>query len=45
MEKGDLLAEIREILNGISGKVMKAVLIEWEKRLQICLNAGGESFE
>jgi hypothetical protein len=33
-EKDDLLAEIPEILNGISGKVLNAVFIEWEKRLQ-----------
>jgi hypothetical protein len=28
-EKDDRLAGIREIVNGISGKVLKAVFIEW----------------
>jgi hypothetical protein len=41
-EKDDLLAEIQEILNGMSGKVLKAVFIEWEKRLETCIDAGGE---
>jgi hypothetical protein len=46
-EKDDLLAEILELLIGIgiSGKVLKAVFIEWEKRLQICIDAGGEYVE
>jgi hypothetical protein len=39
-EKDDLLAEIREILNGMSGKVLKAVHIKWEKSLQTCIDAG-----
>jgi transposase len=41
-EKDDLLAEIREILNGTSGNVLKAVFIQWEKRLQICTDAESE---
>jgi hypothetical protein len=31
-EKDDLVAEILEILNGISGKVLKVVFMEWEKQ-------------
>jgi hypothetical protein len=30
MENDDLLAEIREILNAISGKILRGVSIEWE---------------
>jgi hypothetical protein len=44
-EKDDLLAEIREISNGRSGKVLKAVLIAWEKRMQTCTDARGEYAE
>jgi hypothetical protein len=40
MEKPDLLAELREILNGMSGVVLKGVFAEWEKQLQICFYAG-----
>jgi hypothetical protein len=38
-ERDDLLAEVGEILNGISGKVLKVVFIEWEKRLKKCIDA------
>jgi hypothetical protein len=34
MAKDDLLAETREILIEKSDKLLKAVFIEWEKRLQ-----------
>jgi hypothetical protein len=44
-EKDNVLAEIREILDGISGKVLKAVSIERERRLQTCIDAGGEHVE
>jgi hypothetical protein len=44
-EKDDLLTQILELLIGISGKVLKAVFIEWEKRLQVCIDAGGEYVE
>jgi hypothetical protein len=45
MEKDDLLAEIREILNGTSDKILKAVLIEWQKQMQACIDAGDEYIE
>jgi hypothetical protein len=44
-EKDDLLAEIQESLNGISGKVLKVVFIEWEKRLETCTDAGGDDLK
>jgi hypothetical protein len=44
-EKGDLLAEIGRILNGISGKASKRVFIQWEKPLQTCIDAGSEYVE
>jgi hypothetical protein len=44
-KKDDLVAEIREVLNGIVGKVLKAVFVEWEKRMQTCTNAGREYVE
>jgi hypothetical protein len=40
MEKDDFLVEIREILNGLSRIILKAVFIEWEKQLQTCIDAG-----
>jgi hypothetical protein len=43
MEKDDVLAEIREMFNGISGKVLKGLFIEWKAWLQTCIDAGGES--
>jgi hypothetical protein len=30
MDKDNLLSEICEIFNGISGKVLKAVFVEWK---------------
>jgi hypothetical protein len=30
MGKDHLIAEVGELLNGISGKIVKAVFIEWE---------------
>jgi hypothetical protein len=42
MERDDLLAEIRKILNGISSKVLKEVFIEWKKRMRTCFDAEGE---
>jgi hypothetical protein len=45
MEQKQLLAEIREILNGMSGIVLKAVFIEWEKRLPTRIDAEGEHRE
>jgi hypothetical protein len=45
MEKDDLLAEVRAILNEISGKVLKPMSVEWEMRMQTCIDAGGESLE
>jgi hypothetical protein len=44
-QKDDLLAEIGKILNGISGKALKAVSIQWEKPLQTCIDAGSEYVE
>jgi hypothetical protein len=44
-EKDDLLVEIRETLNGMPGKVLKAIFIEWENPVQTCLNQGGEHLE
>jgi hypothetical protein len=41
----DLLAEIREILNRISSKILEAMFIEWEKRLQTCIDTGGDFVE
>jgi hypothetical protein len=43
--KDGFLAKIRELLNVTSGKVLKVVFIEWEKRLQTCIDAGGEHVE
>jgi hypothetical protein len=40
-----LLGEISEILNGILGKALRMVFVEWEKWLQICIDVGGESIE
>jgi hypothetical protein len=40
MEKDDLIAEIREILNKISGRALKAMFIQWTKPLQTCIDAG-----
>jgi hypothetical protein len=45
VEKDDILTEIHEALNGISGKVLKAVSIKWEMRLQTCIDAGSECVE
>jgi hypothetical protein len=42
MEKDNLLAESRDILNKISGKVWKSPFIQWERRLQTRRDAGGE---
>jgi hypothetical protein len=42
MEKDDLIAEIREMLNGTSGKVLKGVFVEWGKRPQTSLDIEGE---
>jgi hypothetical protein len=45
MEKDDLLPEISVILNGMSGKVLETVVVEWEKPLQACLDVAGEYVE
>jgi hypothetical protein len=45
MEKDNLLARLRGIVNATSGNVLKVMFIEWQKRLQICIDAGGESIE
>jgi hypothetical protein len=45
METDDIHAEIGEILNGIAGKVLKIIFVEWEKRLESCIDAGSEHVE
>jgi hypothetical protein len=45
IEKDYLPGEIREILNGVSGKALKVVFIEWEKRLQAYIDAGADYIE
>jgi hypothetical protein len=45
MENDDLPADIREILNGISGKVLKIVFIECDRRLKTCIDARGGHVE
>jgi hypothetical protein len=44
-EKDDLLVEIHELLNGVSDRVLKMVFIEWERRLETWIDAGGEYAE
>jgi histone-lysine N-methyltransferase SETMAR len=42
IDKDVLLAETRAISNRISGKVLKGVFMELERRLQTCIHAKGE---
>jgi hypothetical protein len=45
MEKDNLFANLPEILNGISGKLLKVILTEWGKWLQTCVDGCGEYVE
>jgi hypothetical protein len=44
-EEGELTAAIREIVHGISGEMLASVFEAWMKRLQLCVELGGEYVE